>query len=137
MNALTFDSALAYPAIRLDGIGLETVRPEASMQTLALTLYPGNTQVVQLNGLYDRLADQFPTGAALTATLADAAENPVAGFEDLPLAYVPDTPSSYAVIIDGATFDPVPGDYILTVSGTNGTSLMELDIPVTVAARAG
>lgn len=106
-------------------------------RNLSLTLFPGNTQILQLDGLYDEVADAFPTGATLSATLTDANDDAVEGLDGLELTYVAGTPSSYSGTINGASFNPAPGAYTLTVSGTNGSSVIELQIPVTVEAREG
>jgi hypothetical protein len=101
-----------------------------------ITLYPGNSQALRLDGLYDAANDVFPATATVTATLLDANSDPVNGLENLSLAYVDGTPSSYQGLIDPTEFTPAPGLYTLLVIATTAAgSVLSLELPAVVAAR--
>lgn len=101
-----------------------------------VVLYPGNSQALRLDGLYDSANDVFPATANVTATLLDSNQTAVPGLENLPLDYVVGTPSSYQGLIDPSGFNPAPGSYTLTVTATTaGGSVLALQLPATVAAR--
>jgi len=101
-----------------------------------LTCLKKNKQLLELFGLYDKLAGAWVNSAAdLTATLKDSAGAPVTGFTAIALAYIAGSNGDYRGSV-AASVDPAPGTgYVLHVESDPNVSGINFQEPTTVKAR--
>jgi hypothetical protein len=61
----------------------------------SLVFFPQNTQILEVTDLIDYQTGLPVIDASLLANLIDAKGNPVGGAINIPLVYIPETPSTY------------------------------------------
>lgn len=95
-----------------------------------LTLYAGNDQILQLNGVTDSTGTPI-AGAALTGALT-----PVAGGATTTLTFgdVPNQAGNYTAPLSAANV-PAPGTYRLTISGSVNGLTLSVQIEARVVTR--
>lgn len=87
---------------------------------MKLILAPGNSQVITLPGVVDGKTGEAITGATVTATLYDADDAVVSGFDALSMTDVQGTAGDYELTLP-STFSPAVGkDYYVIYRGTRG-----------------
>lgn len=93
-----------------------------------------NKQLLEIFGIYDRLAGIYLNGASdLTATLKDSAGISVAGFTAIALDYIAGSNGDYRGNV-GADVDPPAGTgYTTHIEST--TTGLDYQMPTTVKAR--
>jgi hypothetical protein len=127
------DPSLAGPELVFDS--LVALPDDSSAPPPWLVFYPGNTQGLRLEGLYEPERDLFVSNATLVATLQDAEGTPVWGLNDVAMLYVKGTPATYQAAIDGNEFAPAPGNYSLVLLGDKNGSTLKLVVPAVVESR--
>lgn len=103
-----------------------------------LIIYPGNSQVIQLDNLFDIITSTYLNNASLTATLYDSQGNSVQGCIGIALTYVAASNGSYLGLFGDSSFTPNPGTgYTLIVDGTasGGQGTVHAEYIVEVKAR--
>jgi len=131
--APAIDPSLAGPELVFDS--LAAFPDDTSAPLPWLVFYPGNTQGLRLDGLYEPDRDLFVTNATLIATLQDAEGVPVWGLNEVAMLYVNGTPASYEAAIDGNEFNPAPGNYSLVLLGNKNGSTLRVVVPAVVEPR--
>jgi hypothetical protein len=105
-----------------------------------LYLYPGNTQLIQLQGLQDNTTGSFLNGATVTATLLDQRGNEDPVIDDLSLEYVANSNGNYQGTVP-STFSPASfngtqqGGYQLQITAVQGQAQALYTIPVILRLR--
>jgi hypothetical protein len=86
----------------------------------SVTLYPGNNQYVEIQGLKDVITGSFLNTETVTATLFDSTGAAVAGLNALAMPFEAASSGNYRGQIVGSTFNPPLGSYTLKITSTNG-----------------
>jgi hypothetical protein len=129
--ALGIDPSLAGPELVFDALVALPLGPSAPWPVF----YPGNTQGLRLDGLYEPDEDLFVSDASLVATLEDSEGAPVWGLNGVKMFYVPGTPASYEAMLDSNEFNPAPGAYTLVVVGERNGAGLRLEMVAIVETR--
>ena len=100
-------------------------------------LYQGNTQSIQITGLYDEVSSTYLNSATLVATLVDDNGNLAdAELDEISFTYVPGSNGNYIATFGDNNFLPLLGTgYTLIIDGNQSGSYIHLELLVEIRAR--
>lgn len=107
------------------------------MQNL-LTLYVGNSTVLELVDLTEAITGEVQTAATVTVTLKDAAGAAVTGASwPVTLAHVVASPGTYRVLLDAAVEATAGERYVAEIHAEAGGVVAHWEAPVVAKMRQG
>lgn len=100
-----------------------------------LQLFPGNDQIVELDGLQNQTTLAFINNATVTATLYDVFHTAVTNATNIAFVYLLASNGVYRGQIPAAFAAPYGAGYVLKIDASDGTNALHLEIPTEVIPR--
>lgn len=95
-----------------------------------------NTQLVELDGVVDSVSGAYLNNLnTLVCKLVNSKNQVDPNFQNIALNYIANSNGVYRGVVPGAFNAPVGSGYRLIIDGSNGTTLIHLEVPSVVVVR--